>query len=469
MTDDRKARTEPTKSFFVNMLTRDIELKDAILDLLDNCIDGAVRSAAPLSHNARPYDGYWASMAFSQDSFCIQDNCGGIPIEIALNSAFRLGRPQHPEQADSDGRTVGVYGIGMKRAIFKLGRSAQVVSNGTEPFEVLVSPEWMDSEQWDPFELVDINPNTDTPKGTSVMVNQLHASVKKDLMSKDWIENFKRYIANHYALIISKGFEVRIEAMGVSSDPIKAAEFALAVSGDLGGGGVQPYIYQGEMDGVSINIFAGLLQKPLNSQEIAVAEVEPGDKSLAGWTIACNDRVVVSRDRTFLTGWGTGGVPQYHGQYSVIAGIVILSASEVDKLPLTTTKRGLDGSSPVYAMVLEIMREATKKLTAFTNAYKTDEDRRELLDEAPKKNLAELRTFEKLSVVTSGRFSGFKVMRPNLPQPPRKSTIPRISFKASKAEISSLRVFFEDDDLTNNEVGREAFDYVLNTAGYSGE
>ena len=33
----------PVKSFFVDMLTRDIELVDAILDLLDNCVDGILR------------------------------------------------------------------------------------------------------------------------------------------------------------------------------------------------------------------------------------------------------------------------------------------------------------------------------------------------------------------------------------------------------------------------------------------
>ena len=33
----------PVKSFFVEMLTRDIELVDAILDLLDNCVDGILR------------------------------------------------------------------------------------------------------------------------------------------------------------------------------------------------------------------------------------------------------------------------------------------------------------------------------------------------------------------------------------------------------------------------------------------
>ncbi len=33
----------PTKRFFVSMLTRDIRLSDALLDLIDNCVDGAAR------------------------------------------------------------------------------------------------------------------------------------------------------------------------------------------------------------------------------------------------------------------------------------------------------------------------------------------------------------------------------------------------------------------------------------------
>ena len=42
-----KAQASPAKRFFVEMLTRDIELADAILDLLDNCVDGALRSGGP--------------------------------------------------------------------------------------------------------------------------------------------------------------------------------------------------------------------------------------------------------------------------------------------------------------------------------------------------------------------------------------------------------------------------------------
>src|SRR5438874_13660935 len=91
----------PTKRFFVSMLTRDIELKDAILDLLDNCVDGAMRSRrSATAGNENAYAGFYAKITVSQDGFEIKDNCGGIPRDIAENSAFVLGRPDMSRDAD---------------------------------------------------------------------------------------------------------------------------------------------------------------------------------------------------------------------------------------------------------------------------------------------------------------------------------------------------------------------------------
>ena len=67
----------PVKSFFVSMLTRDIKLEDAILDLLDNCVDGIIRHQN--QGKSKPYKGYKAEIEFNGDTFSITDNCGGIP------------------------------------------------------------------------------------------------------------------------------------------------------------------------------------------------------------------------------------------------------------------------------------------------------------------------------------------------------------------------------------------------------
>ena len=53
----------PVESFFVHMLTRDIDLEDAILDLLDNCVDGILRSHGA-ANNSRPYQGFLGGNLF---------------------------------------------------------------------------------------------------------------------------------------------------------------------------------------------------------------------------------------------------------------------------------------------------------------------------------------------------------------------------------------------------------------------
>ncbi|HEX8607273.1 MAG TPA: ATP-binding protein, partial [Pedobacter sp.] len=161
----------PTKQFFVGMLTRDIELQDAILDLLDNCVDGVQRSLerkaekleaeqavsgnggqsaqarpsanSPLStEQHKEYEGFWAKIEFDEDFFRISDNCGGIPPD---SEAFRLGNPVSEE--DRGLATIGYYGIGMKRAIFKMGRSCVVTTKHENyAYRVTITPEWIDDD-----------------------------------------------------------------------------------------------------------------------------------------------------------------------------------------------------------------------------------------------------------------------------------------------------------------------------------
>ncbi len=98
------------------MLPRDIKLEDAILDLIDNCVDGAMRQQKSKLKQKTPFKGYFAKLRLSADGFEITDNCGGIPKDY-VEEAFSLGRPKVDK--DKDLPTIGMYGIGMKRAVFK--------------------------------------------------------------------------------------------------------------------------------------------------------------------------------------------------------------------------------------------------------------------------------------------------------------------------------------------------------------
>ena len=68
----------PTKELFVEMLTRDVALIPAIIDLADNCTDGARRLRKDEKWQAFEID-----IAISPDQFAIKDNCGGISVKAA--------------------------------------------------------------------------------------------------------------------------------------------------------------------------------------------------------------------------------------------------------------------------------------------------------------------------------------------------------------------------------------------------
>ena len=104
----------PTKKFFIEMITRDISIEDAIIDLLDNSIDGANRI------NQNDYSNLYIDLTVNGNEFIIRDNCGGFSLETAQKYAFRFGRPDNAPRMHNN--TVGRFGIGMKRSLFKIGK-----------------------------------------------------------------------------------------------------------------------------------------------------------------------------------------------------------------------------------------------------------------------------------------------------------------------------------------------------------
>ena len=119
--------------------------------------------------------------------------------------------------------------------------------------------------------------------------------------------------------------------------------------------GIHPYVFRGLIEGVSVELSVGFY-RPLASQSEIDEELNEGggrqrSRDHAGWTVICNDRIVLHADKSVVTGWGVDGVPQYHGQFIAIAGVVLFRCSDSEKLPLTTTKRGIDANSRVYLLV----------------------------------------------------------------------------------------------------------------------
>lgn len=462
---NEKADAAPTKQFFVATLTRDIDLSDALLDLLDNCLDGAARQnrAKPAADGTEPFSGRHAKLTLSSEEFRIEDNCGGIPRDLAVKFAFRMGRPPKEVAAqDEDIETVGMYGIGMKRAIFKMGEAAEVHSRHRDDrFTVSIPPDWLsESDDWS-FPVRD----EDGPlehDGTRIVVRGLNAQVSNDFGDPAWIAGLRNRVAEYYSRIIRKGFEVTIN----SDEPILPARPRILYSE----ANMRPYVFMHRIRDVDV-FFAVGINSPAGGEDTDPEHPASATRTArdGGWTVFCNDRAIVVRDKTTLTGWGAG-LPLFHPQFSVIAGLVEFRGKNSEHLPVTTTKRGLDAQSEVWAITRRMMIEATRKFTSYTTWWKNEErgEQDKFLKDAEALDIDALKAKAEvleMSDMTRGQLKGARRFDPDLKRfkpASKKTTKRRIVFSREKTEIRRLaEELFGDPDTPPGEVGERCFQNVL--------
>lgn len=470
--------SSPTKEFFVEMLTRDIDLTDAILDLLDNCLDGVLRKSGNANIKKDfDYSGYVANIQIRNDCFIIQDNCGGISKHIAVSSAFRMGRDS-TQVIDDNLPTVGIYGIGMKRAIFKIGREAEVISRcNNEQFAVKIPYEWTQTDSWE-LNLYDLDtvPSEISEGGVIVRISHLTPAIMSvwhdDDKRANFVDDLCRSIQKSYSFIIEKGFCITVNGQVLSSLPVKL----LVADAQNKNGAISPYIYKDTINGVDVDLIVGFYTPVKSDEEIDAINTSHRSTADAGWTIICNDRVVLYNDKTHLTGWGEGGIPKYHTQFIGIKGVVSFRSSNPRLLPTTTTKRGIDLSSEIYSQVKERMRDGLGMFISYTNQWKG-----RLPEERKYSNQADSVSMQSLlnNVEIHERYSlndNLKNKRncsgtfyiPTLPKPEIRNTSQVIRFFKPTTEIEFLAESLLDEELDNvkpSTIGELCFDRVYKEMG----
>jgi hypothetical protein len=330
-----KVDANPTKEFFISMLTRDIALDRAILDLIDNSVDAAIASGSVI--------GKCIDIKINSSLFEISDNCGGFDIETAQKYAFRFGRD--PKEHRVTPNSVGQFGVGMKRTLFKLGNNFTVKSvfdGGAFELTVDVN-EWLhnDSHEWE-FSLNELTKDPQTPNGTYISVTSLKPSVAEQFEDNEFLRNFKKEVAEAHFKSINKGLNIKINGQSTSDFDIK-----VRFSEELGA-----VVLSEIFDGVKVTVRAG---------------VDEQNISLGGWYIVCNGRLVESAEQTKKTLWGTTTIPKYHDRFAFFRGVVEFECVDSSKLPWTTTKTGVDTDHPAYRFANKLMCEALVPIISFLN------------------------------------------------------------------------------------------------------
>lgn len=426
---DKKIHADATKDFFVTMITRDISLRDCIFDLLDNAIDGARRK--PGEDSTKPFGGHDIRLSFDSNAFRIGDNCGGIRLSDAIDYAFHFGRrPNSP--ADVKGG-IGLYGIGMKRAIFKIGRRCEVTSHAEDAsFQVSIDvDEWEAKPDWD-FEYSDI-PRVEG-RGTQIEITRLNDGVREMFGDPVFKNELMKDIARDYAFFIQQGLRILVDG-----EEVPSYRFQLRQSDQ-----VTPSVEQYEDDGVTVRILAGVVD---DLPDDVPDELRPDKVDRYGWFVVCNDRVVLAADKGEETIWGVDDFNVWHPQYNGFAGFVFFHADDQRKLPWTTTKRELDASSPLYRRTVTRMKSVTEVFIDYTNRRKHDIEAAKAA-EAPR-----------VQVDVSMLRQSQQFRLPSISSTATRPDMVNITYRRDKRQVEEVKKHLGNLGMSARDVGVKTFEY----------
>lgn len=432
-----KINASPTKEFFLYMLTKDIMIEDAIAELVDNSVDGA-RTIQGEYGNAT-LQNRSIRIELNKEFFKITDNCGGIPVEIARKYAFRFGRPSLNTK---QGRTIGHFGVGMKRALFKMGNYFKIESRTEDSFFVVEENinEWLakDEEDWDfKFkELIEEFPLREGEEtGTIITVGDLHDTVSEMFELQNFEKKVKMTLQTDHQISLQNGLVVSLNGIPLSFEPT-----GLLTSLEL----KPAYMnvnYEIENAKLNVKIYAGL------------GKSEP---EKAGWYVYCNGRLILEADKTEVTGW-KDGIPRFHNQFARFRGYIFFDADDPKVLPWNTTKTGLDITSKSFLVARQEMLNIMRPIIDFLNKLEADKKNKE--DDTPSQ--LELVLEEATSVEVGNIKSEQVFVAPQPKNEPQvvKIEMGRVRYEKPKEELEIVKQKLKAKSYT--EIGEKTFEYFF--------
>jgi len=452
----------PTKDLFISILIRDVTLRDAIGDLLDNSVDGALRLRGDAS-----YEGLCVHIELNAEEgfFRISDNCGGIPVSVARDYVFCFGRP---EGAEETGHSIGVFGIGMKRALFRIGNNFKVESvaqdssftmevdvdmwkqgidkAGDQVGETETQADW--TFRFSDYKEDQEEEYPEGERGTVVTVTNLHAGVIEAFKIDNDTTSLIQELQREHLFSINNGLEITVNGIRLEAPDLKLLE-----SDEL-----KTAYWEGLDQPVEVRIYAGISQ-----------QTEYGTDG--GWYVFCNKRLVLGPDQTKRTGWGIKTpirIPEYHPQFYRFRGYVFLDGEDPRDLPWNTAKTDMELDSPVWRRVFQQMVDLMRSVMDFLNKIHNEERyyRERRIDKTPLQSAIDNADFIPLAQIVQDQIAGIKphtVAKFTAPEPARPRPSPAdkiwIRYWVTRAEFVLVKEYFELEK--KGEIGRSTFDYFL--------
>lgn len=297
-----------TRDYAITTMRKDIIIKSAIFDLIDNSIDAAENLDRVKNHKI--------VIDTKKNSFSIKDNCGGIEPEL-IEHVFKIGRRE--DKANG-------FGVGMKRAIIKLGNNADIFSYNIDksyyiPFNVY---KWGKDDNWI-LNIKEIKRLEKNKPGVEIYIKNLEEDVKKYFV-KNECNNLNVDISRRYRMILNKGMKIILNNRSI--EPYNIKEYKPIIS---------PIYFIENKVNVQVKIYSNIKSNEEN-----------------GWDIFVNNRCISERNRSEDVQWYR--IKQESGfSYRRFIGEVLIEGIDVRDIPLNSSKDKIDFNSDVMNKIMRLM------------------------------------------------------------------------------------------------------------------
>jgi len=345
MTDSINVATGFDEKLLMELFTTDISVEECIFDLIDNSIDAARKEIQAGSYEKDDYGlplsykGHKIELDVSTSLITILDNCHGISRSEFENSTFIIG-----ERSAID-YSIGFYGIGLKRALLKLGNKYDIVSDdGSDNISFQADRKTLSQSKTTAIASVNSSSGTHSFK---IEISDLDKEIKDIISDKQWMYALREKIVRRYGIILQKGLALKFDGK-----LLKGFVPKLRKKGPVPA-------FEDNLDsvaGVDIHIQTGMHSKYRMRHENGFSQA--ANNKLTddfGWYVVCNDRIMIVGDKSK----DIGLTSNWHTEYNGFIGWVFFVAKDASDLPWNTKKTQIVMEAPSFMKVKGLLQDYT--------------------------------------------------------------------------------------------------------------
>lgn len=327
----------PSKRIYMSIIA-DYHLTIALCELIDNAIDSWINNG---KSNPLIID---IVLDYQQQAIIVNDNAGGIHEED-----IKLVISPGGSKNDEDSESIGIFGVGSKRAVVALSQHIKITSRykTNKTLSIEFDDNWIRDPNWNIllYEVDDISVNT-----TIIELAKLRESINIDDESR--LENHLG--ATYSSFILHQDFSLVVNGRQISAVTFDSWSFPPSF-------GPKNYTGTIEIDSenkVDFDILAGLTQQ--------------GDPSGGEYGIYfyCNDRLIARAYKGYELGFRAGMAGQPHPSISLTRVIVRLRG-KAQLMPWNSSKSEINTKSQTFKALQEYILQIVTNLLERQKIWQT--------------------------------------------------------------------------------------------------